>query len=82
MQKMDGDSKTTRRTDDPDRATWTTDELAMIFSARDQIALDRRCERSIGSLCGSSSITNPCECLEDAARRIGSDLMEVESNER
>lgn len=73
--------KTTRRTD-PDRATWTMEELAMVFSARDQIALDLRCERSIGSLCGASSMTNPCECLEDAARRVGRDLMEAEINER
>lgn len=71
-------SNKTQRTD-PDRATWTMEELAMIFSARDQIALNRRCERSIGSLCGSSSLTNPCECLEDAAKRVGADLMEDES---
>ena len=75
---MPSDPKTT----DPDRATWTMAELAMIFNARDQIAFNRRCERSIGSLCGDSSMTNPCECLEDAARRVGRDLMEAESNER
>lgn len=70
-------SENTKRAD-PDRATWTMEELAMIFSARDQIAFNRRCERSIGSLCGDSSMTNLCECLESAAKRVGADLLEDE----
>lgn len=67
-----------RRTEmtDPDRASWLPAELAMVFSARDQIALNRRCERPIGSLCEASSLTNPCECLEDAVHRVVRDLMD------
>lgn len=69
---MTGKSRTT----DPDRASWLPAELAMVFSARDQIALNRRCERPIGSLCEASSLTNPCECLEDAVHRVVRDLMD------
>lgn len=64
---------------DPNRATWTTEEIGMILSARDQIGADRACSVYY---CEPSSFTNPCPCLDAAIPRVAADLEEDESNER
>lgn len=60
-----------RQTTDPNRDTWTREEVGMILSARDQIGSDRGCR----FLC-DTNFTWPCPCLDAAIWRVVSDMEE------
>jgi hypothetical protein len=64
-----------------ERLGWTGEEYAMIYSARDQIRQERGCDCSRTSM-GFTSLSDPCSCLESAARRVAADLMETDAHDR
>lgn len=67
------DSKPCNQTTDPDKATWTTEEIGWILSARDQFARNIGCERT-GTACAAASFTDPCGCLERAIHRVAGEI--------
>lgn len=69
------------QTTDPDRLTWTDEEIAMVLSARDQIASNRRCDKET-ERCANPYFTRPCTCMLSAVHRVAKDLCNREVLER
>lgn len=54
-------------------STRGKERWALLWSARDQIASNRRCEHRRGKCRYSSAILRDCECMQAAARRVESE---------